>query len=42
MKRHLSENPIFTIKIIEINRDTITYENEYKGDYSIGQFIKMN
>jgi hypothetical protein len=42
MKRHLAEKPIFTLKIIEINKDTITYENEYKGDFSLGQYIKMN
>jgi hypothetical protein len=42
MQRHLSENPIFTIKIIDIIKDTIIYENEFNGDYSLGQFIKMN
>lgn len=41
MKRHLSKNPIFTMKIIDILEDTIIFECEFNGDYSLGQFIKL-
>jgi hypothetical protein len=40
-QRHLLENPIFTITIIDVINDTIIYENEFNGGYSMGQFIKM-
>jgi hypothetical protein len=42
VKRHLKENPVFTIKIIDIIKDTVTYEFEFMGDYSLGQFVKIN
>lgn len=41
MQRQLLKSPIFTITIIDVINDTIIYENEYNGNYSMGQFIKM-